>query len=88
MITGLLSFQREAILHVRVRDVTGQEREFDALVDTGFNAWLTMPPNVISTLQLPWQRFGRGEMADGSESPKAIHVRSWIEQSRRLAGLP
>jgi predicted aspartyl protease len=36
-------------------------------VDTGFNGWLSLPPDVISQLKLAWKRRGRAVLGDGNE---------------------
>lgn len=68
MITGGVNAEREAVIRLFVRDVGGQEHERDVIVDTGFNGWLTLPPDFITALGLRWQRFGRAILADGSET--------------------
>src|ERR1700722_14233936 len=30
--------------------------------------WLTLPPTIVAAVDLPWQTFGRGVLADGSVS--------------------
>jgi clan AA aspartic protease len=45
----------------------GESSEIEAVVDTGFTSYLTLPPEVISTLGLTWKNQGRGILADGSE---------------------
>jgi predicted aspartyl protease len=72
MITGIVNANREAILRLIVRDANGQEHERDAVVDTGFDGWLSLPPDFISTLGLRWHRFGRAVLADGSESKRSL----------------
>ena len=39
-----------------------------AVVDTGFDGWLSLPPALIVRLGLPWRRRGRALLADGSET--------------------
>ncbi len=68
MITGTVNAHREAVLRLRVRDADGQEHERNAVVDTGFDGWLSLPPDFIAALGLRWHRFGRAILADGSES--------------------
>jgi predicted aspartyl protease len=36
-------------------------------IDTGFNGWLSLPPNLINQLNLKWKRRGRAILGDGSE---------------------
>lgn len=41
MITGVVTADRQAIINLTVRGPTGQEHEIEAIVDTGFDGWLT-----------------------------------------------
>jgi len=68
MITGIVTADREALIRLTVRGPTGQERRLEAVIDTGFDGWLTLPPTLIAQLGLPWRRRGRALLADGSES--------------------
>jgi clan AA aspartic protease len=67
MITGVVR-GREALVQLKIRGPRGRKREFDAVIDTGYNASLSLPSAVIASLGLRWQSFGRGILADGSES--------------------
>lgn len=73
MIIGSVTADREAIIRVSVRDSGGQEHERDAVIDTGFNGWLSLPPDLIAAGGLPWKRVGRAWLADGSEILFNIH---------------
>ena len=57
---------REALVRPTVRGLRGRRQEFEAVVDTGYTGWLTLPPTVIAALNLRWRTFGRGILADGS----------------------
>lgn len=67
MITGVVSADYEAVIRLEVQGPTGQEREVAAVVDTGFNGFLTLPPRLITTLGLTRRRRGRAILANGSE---------------------
>ena len=67
MITGTVNADREPIIRITVRDVNGQEQEREAVVDTGFTGWLTLPPAFITALGLPWKELGTAILADGSQ---------------------
>jgi clan AA aspartic protease len=73
MIRGVVTADREAIVRLVVRGLAGQEQEVDAVIDTGFDGSLTLPPSLIGRLQLAWRRRGRALLADGSESIFDIH---------------
>ena len=67
MIVGIVQ-AREPLVRLTVRGYRGCQREIQAVVDTGFTGWLTLPPTMISALNLRWRTFGRGTLADGSVS--------------------
>ncbi len=68
MITGTVNARREAILRHAVIDAGNNQSSSDAVVDTGFDGWISLPPALVATLGLRWKRFGRALLADGSES--------------------
>ena len=51
-----------------MRGPIGQEREIQAVIDTGFDGSLTLSPALIAALGLPWRRRGCALLADGNES--------------------
>lgn len=65
----------------------GQQEEIDAVIDTGFNGWVTLPPALIAQLGLPFRRRGRAFLADGSESIFDIYEGTvvWDGQPQRVA---
>src|SRR4051812_1110069 len=65
MISGAVNFG-EGRIRLTVKGQQGQEREVDAIVDTGYPASLTLPPALIATLGLPWQTMDTARLADGS----------------------
>lgn len=65
MITGRINEQLEAIVSLRV--LSGKaERSVDAVIDTGFNGFLTLPRGVIRDLGLEFESAVPAELADGS----------------------
>jgi clan AA aspartic protease len=67
MITGIVT-HNEGRIRLRLRGPGGREQEIEAVIDTGFTAALTLPSDVIATLNLRWQTIERFTLADGSES--------------------
>ncbi len=67
MIIGTVNADREPVIRIRVRDINGQEHEREAVLDTGFTGWLTLPPDFITALGLPWKELGTAILADGSQ---------------------
>ena len=87
MIDGLVSAYREAVIPVTVRGLEEQEQEVEAVIDTGFDGWLTLPASLIATLRLPWRRRGRAMLADGSEALFDVYDATviWDGRLRRIA---
>ena len=85
MINGYVTVYREAIISLSVQGPEGQSREIDAVIDTGFNGFLTLPPSLIQELGLAWRR--RAMLADGSDSLFDIYEATvtWDDRLRRIA---
>jgi clan AA aspartic protease len=84
MITGMVTADREAIISLTVRGPGGHHRTIKAVIDTGFDGWLSLPPALVASLGLPWRRRGRAFLASGSESLFNIYEATFILDSRRL----
>ena len=67
MITGILTAAREAVIPVVVRGPLGHEAAVDAVIDTGFTGWLTLPTALVVALGLPFAGTTRATLSDGSE---------------------
>ena len=85
MITGVVQ-KREARIRLKVRGQRRQEREIEAVIDTGYTASLSLPPALIASLGLRWKTFGRGTLADGSECLFDVYVGTmvWDGKERRV----
>ena len=67
MITGTVNADSEAIIRLQVQGPTGHAQDIDALIDTGFNGFLTLPPAVVTALGLARRSRGRAQLANGRE---------------------
>ena len=67
MIVGIVQ-GREPLIRLTIRGFRGRRQEIEAVIDTGYTGWLTLPPSVIGALNLRWRTVGRGTLADGSVS--------------------
>jgi clan AA aspartic protease len=65
MISGRVTDNLEAVIPVAIRGPTGLERSIDAVIDTGFNAFLTLPAEIVKSLGLAAAERGRAILADG-----------------------
>ena len=68
MIEGNVNAHLEAIVTLPLLGPAGQAREIDAVVDTGFNGYLILPPMLVAELGLPVVGDGEAVLADGSEA--------------------
>lgn len=57
----------EAVVTLQLLGPAGQTREIDAVIDTGFNGFLTLPTAMVAELGLPFGGHSRATLADGSE---------------------
>jgi clan AA aspartic protease len=64
MITGVVR-SGEACIRLKVMGLRGLEEEVDAVIDTGYSSALTLPPAIVSRLNLRWQTVDRATLADG-----------------------
>ena len=67
MIAGIVNADFEPIIPLSVCGFDGEVYPQDAIGDTGFNGWLSLPPDLIAQLNLRWKRRGRAILGDGSE---------------------
>ena len=67
MITGTVNADYEAVIRLQVQGPTGHAHDVDALIDTGFNGFLTLPPALVTALGLTRRSRGRAQLANGSE---------------------
>ncbi len=86
MMTGTVNADLEALLCLTIWDAGGQAHDVEAVLDTGFNGFLTLPPALIAALGLPWLCRQQGQLADGSFQAFDVHVAAldWDGQSRAV----
>jgi clan AA aspartic protease len=67
MIAGIVNADFEPIISLAICGSNGKVYTQEAIVDTGFNGWLSLPPDLIAELNLKWKRRGRAILGDGTE---------------------
>jgi clan AA aspartic protease len=67
MIPGAVNGNLEATIRLQVRGPGGQEQEVEAVIDTGFNGFLTLSPGLVRRLGLPHIGQSRALLANGKE---------------------
>ena len=66
MIEGTVNAANEAIVSLPLRSPAGQALDVEAVVDTGFTRFLTLPPALVTDLGLGYRGVNRVILADGS----------------------
>ena len=86
MITGRLTAQREAMVRLVVFDIAQQPHDVDAVIDTGFNGFLTLPRAMVHTLQLPLAGNRRVTLDNGSTVVLDLYLATvlWDTQPREV----
>ena len=74
MIEGSVSTALEAVISLTLRGPSGRTARLDAVVDTGFNSFLTLPMALVRELELPMTGNNSVTLADGSEATFDIHA--------------
>jgi clan AA aspartic protease len=67
MMFGVVSHNCEAIIKVAVGRIGLPKITVDAVIDTGFTSFLSLPLSVITELDLTWHYRDFGTLGDGSE---------------------
>jgi clan AA aspartic protease len=68
MMQGVVNLRREATLTVVVGNSNQQLQAIEAVIDTGFTGFLSLPSAIIATLHLPWSASDIVTLGDGSET--------------------
>lgn len=67
MIDGIVSSDHQVIIPLTIWGSAGRGRDIEAIIDTGFDGWLSLLPSLIAALGLEWRQRGRAFLADGSD---------------------
>lgn len=73
MIIGVVKSD-EARIRLAVQGRRGRTHEVDAVIDTGFNGAMTLPPALIARLGLRWRSVDRARLADGTTCVFQVYV--------------
>jgi len=86
MIRGVVTANREAIVRLVVAGPVQQREEVEAVINTGFNSFLTFPSQVIHTLTLPFVGHRRVMLADGRSVVLDLYLAMvlWNEEAREV----
>lgn len=86
MIQGAVNDAYEAVISLTVQDPSGQATEVDAVIDTGFTGFLSLPSALAAELGLPFLTNESAMLADGSLVSFNVHDATtlWDGQPRRV----
>ncbi|HLK57892.1 MAG TPA: hypothetical protein VKU00_15095 [Chthonomonadaceae bacterium] len=86
MILGQVNPRLEAIIPVIIRDVAGQPITRDAVIDTGFSGYLTLPQITITELQLPFLSSRVFSLGNNAQANFDIYMATllWDGQERDI----
>lgn len=87
MIAGRVNSSLEATIRLPLISPRGEEQALEAVIDTGFSGFLTLPPDLAESLGLRFLKRGQAVLGDGStvifNTYEAIIL--WDGQSPRIS---
>ena len=86
MIQGMVNDSYEAVVTIYLKDPEGWTREIEAVVDTGYSGFLTLPTGLVDELELPFAYMGQAFLANDAEVDFDVHYVTvlWDGQSRDI----
>ncbi len=86
MIQGVVNAAYEAIVTIHLQGSEGRTREIEAVVDTGYSGFLTLPPGLVDELGLPFAYMGQAFLANDAEVDFDVHYATvlWDGQPRDI----
>ena len=86
MIEGVVNAAYEAVVTLPLRGPAGRTREIEAVIDTGYNGFLTLPTETVAQLELPFLGPSRATLANGVVETFDVHEATvlWDGQPRDI----
>jgi len=86
MMQGIVNQSCEATIPLVISNANRQTQLIDAVIDTGFTGYLSLPREIIDELKLPWTGIDRGTLGDGSEVTFEVYAATviWDGQYRDI----
>jgi clan AA aspartic protease len=86
MMFGRVNDNCEAIIKVAVGRIDSPKIAVDAVIDTGFTSFLSLPLSIITELDLTWHYRDVGTLGDGSEVVFELYKASviWDGQNKMV----
>ena len=86
MIQGVVNAAYEAVVALSLQGPAGQAQDIEAVVDTGYSGFLTLPTTLVTELGLPFAYIGRAFLANDHEVSFDVHDVTvlWDGQPRHI----
>ena len=86
MILGVVNAAHEAVVALSLQGPAGQSQEIEAVVDTGYSGFLTLPTALVAELELPFAYIGQAFLANDDEVSFDVHDVTvlWDGKARRI----
>lgn len=86
MISGAVNASYEAVISLTVQGPSGLTRQIEAVIDTGFTGFLSLPLALVTELGLPFLTNESAMLADGSLAKFSVHDATvlWDGQPKRV----
>ena len=83
MISGVVNHEREAIVGLTLLGNRKQHVRIKAVIDTGYDGWLLLPPSLIAELGYEWSTECRVVLADGTRTSFDVYRGTVLWDRRR-----
>ena len=89
MIEGRINDRYEPVVTISLTAPKGETREVDAVVNTGFNGFLVLPPELVEEMEMPFLHYSRSFLADDREMTLQTHQATinWNGDARRVRAI-
>ena len=86
MITGRVSANREAIIELEIVPTNRRNETIEAVIDTGFDGYLTLPRNIVKRLKLQLAGNRRATLGDGNTVVLDVYLAKvlWHRNEREI----
>ena len=86
MIEGVVNAAHEAVVALSLQGPAGQAQDIEAVVDTGYSGFLTLPTTLVTELGLPFAYIGQAFLANDDEVSFDVHDVTvlWDGQARHI----
>lgn len=86
MIEGVVNAAHEAVVTIHLENPEGQTRDIEAVVDTGYSGFLTLPTTLVTELGLPFAYMGQAILANDAQVDFDVHYVTvlWDGQPREI----